>query len=249
MERISKAEQVYLMFHDRYSNSLANIISFIKNNDDRKIRLSYLYSDSVLTIQLLERLETISVTANEMIQRCLADTLISAMMDIITNDSRLADAVLNCYENVPFFSDSLKKLKSEDSSSISVLHGLRKKFSALKLVTPLQEANSSKYLIRQIEQEIPVSYLVHSLYANKQWAERIDSAIFATLDVIQTCPTTRSKYKLIINDSTYKRLNIYCPIDSDMIENSQADFLKYYFGHWRLENHGAIIENEKNWVQ
>ena len=82
-----------------------------------------------------------------------------------------------------------------------------------------------------------------------EWAGIIDSAVHHIFKVMRECPTFNEAYEITVDDtSVIKRVNIYCPLDSLEIENSKRDFVRYYLGHLRLENHGNIEAGEKSWV-
>jgi len=99
--------------------------------------------------------------------------------------------------------------------------------------------------------EISTGSLLDTLYAlNPNWAQKIDSAVFSTLDRIQFCPTVNKPYVInVIDTSVIKYVDIKCPIDSIDIANIKSDFVLYRLGHLRIMNHGTIETGEKTWTK
>jgi hypothetical protein len=100
--------------------------------------------------------------------------------------------------------------------------------------------------------EVSNGSLVDTLYSLKdRWAHIIDSAVINTLENMIVCPTVKREYIVtVIDTSVIKFVNIACPMDSTDVVASKKDFVKYYFGHMRLGNHGKIAETgEKSWLK
>ncbi|MBN2008651.1 hypothetical protein JW960_04805 [candidate division KSB1 bacterium] len=250
MDRILKAELVYMTYHNTYEDTLDKAFSFIENDTTGEIIMSYVNTDTVLAKQLLASLTSKYKDADDIIQNHLADTLLFTVLETTKYDSNLAKVILRRYDAIPPMADSLQLLRGLDSSSVWMFKKLSEEFSGLQLITPLREDDSLKLVMQRYDPEIPVGALVDTLYKNPVWAASVDSAVNATLASIHNCPTTGETYKISVDDTTViKKISIYCPLDSTDIEAAKKDFIKYHLGHLRLHNHGAIVEGEKNWLQ
>ncbi len=250
MDRILKAELIYLKYYNTYEDTLDKVISFIKSDTTGTIKMEYVYADSVLAQDLLDKLTKRFPVAKEKIDNFLADTLMFTVLATSHYDSNLATQILKRYEKLPELSDSVKAYRGLDSSDVWILGQIAQKFSPLELATPLYEDDSLKLVMQRTEPEISTGTLIDSLYKNTTLANVVDSAVFATLDEIRRCPSVKQDYEIVVNDtSVIKTIDIYCPLDSAEIEASKSDFLKYHIGHLRLKNHGNIKAGEKSWAQ
>lgn len=90
--------------------------------------------------------------------------------------------------------------------------------------------------------------IIDSLKTFPGYAQQIDSIAFSVLDNIHLCPTSLKPYIISVNnDSTIKKINIACPLDSLDVEAAKQDFKRYFLGGLRLKNHGNIDNGDKNW--
>lgn len=249
MDRILKAELVYLKYHNNYEDTLDKVISFIQEDTTGELALEYLYSDTALTVEVINELIKQDSAADLFVKQFLADTLMRTILFNTKYDTNLAGVILKRLENTNL-KDSVLAYRNMDSTEIFTLNQIAAKNPVLDIIEPLQKDDSLKIVLQRIKPDIPKGAITDTLYSNLKWAEKIDSAVAHTLNTIKTCPTDNAPYKLaVVDTSVIKVLNIYCPIDSNEIEQSKKDFLKYFIGHLRLENHGSIEAGEKSWLK
>jgi len=92
------------------------------------------------------------------------------------------------------------------------------------------------------------AFVLDSLRAWPQYAEKIDTMAFSTLDHLYNCPTANREYIINVNNDTIpKMIDIYCPLDSTDQEKVANDFKQSFLGGLKIENHGALENGEKNW--
>ncbi|MBN1479832.1 hypothetical protein EH223_18155 [candidate division KSB1 bacterium] len=92
------------------------------------------------------------------------------------------------------------------------------------------------------------AFVLDSLRAWPEYAAKIDTMAFMTLNNIYRCPTVDKDYLITVdNDTTPKMISIYCPLDSTDQEKLKEDFQKSFLGGLRIENHGALENGEKSW--
>jgi len=249
MDRILKAELVYQKFHNTYTDSLEGLVSFIKNDSTKEAIMDYIYADTSLAEEIVDFLTEIDSSAAEIIDNLYADTLLYAIIESINYDSNLARVILNRLESTDI-ADSVRTKRATDSCDVFILKQLEKEFSAFDLYNPIKDDDSLFLVFNRMMPEMSTGSLVDTLYLlNETWAQKVDSMVSLTLDQMLTCPTTGRKYYItVIDTSVIKYVNIECPLDSTDIELNKQDFLKYNFGHLRIQNHGKIIETgEKSW--
>ncbi|MBD3290807.1 hypothetical protein GF337_18515 [candidate division KSB1 bacterium] len=248
MDRILKAELVYLKYHNNYEDTLDKVINFIQEDTTGQLTLEYLYSDTALTVEILNDLTNKDTVADLFIKRFLADTLVRTILFNTKYDTNLAGVILKRLETTNL-RDSVVAARNVDSTEIYSLTRVANHNPPLEIVEPLQKDDSLKIVLQRIAPDISKGALVDTLYSNPKWAEKIDSVVAITLEGIKICPTNEDPYQIMVEDTTViKVLNIYCPIDSADIEQSKQDFVKYFLGHLRLDNHGNIEAGEKSWL-
>lgn len=250
MDRIFKAELIYQKYHSNYTDTLSKIISFIKNDATSQIVREYFIADSALAVSMTNFLKKTDSGAESVLNNLLADTLMYAILEAVNYDSNLATVMLNRLQNTPV-KDRIATLRESDSSDVFVFKQLTNQVTAYDIYKPLKDDDSLRLVFRRMTPEIPVGSLLDTLYSlNRAWAQKIDSAVFYTLDKIQFCPTVNKPYKVVVIDtSVIKYVEISCPIDSGDIEQVKNDFVLYRLGHLRISNHGMIETGEKSWVK
>lgn len=251
MDRILKAELVYQKFNNTYSDSLEGLISFIKNDSTKAAIKDYIYADTALAENIIDFLTESDSGAAKILDNLYADTLMFAIIETINYDSNLARVILNRLEKTAL-ADSVTAKRETDSSDVFILKQLRNQVTAFEIYHPIKDDDSLFLVFNRMMPEISTGSIVDTLYAsNEQWAHKIDSSVFYTLDHLLNCPSMFRAYKLTLIDTSevFKYIEIECPVDSLDIENVKKDFVKYNLGHLRLENHGKIDGNgEKSWL-
>jgi len=250
MDRILKAELIYLKYHNNYEDTLDNVISFIENGDSSgRIIVEYVYSDTALAVKILEQITAIDADADYKVKKFKADTMLFSLLETSKYDSNLAKVILNRLENTEM-SDNIKAERETDSTQVAIFREISAKFSVLDIIDPLEQDDSLKLVLERLRPEVTIGALIDTLYKNPKWAAEVNKMVHEQLESIKFCPTNNSPYKIsVIDTSVIKIFNIYCPIDSAEIENSKKDFVSYHLGHMRLENHGDILGGEKSWLR
>lgn len=250
MDRIFKAEMIFLQNHNNYTDSLDQLISFIQQDSTKEIIREYFKIDTALAESMNDYLTQSDSAADLVVRNLFADTLMYAVIEAVNYDSNLAHVILNRLENT-FLSDVVKVKRSNGNNDVAILKELDKEFAGIKIYEPIKDDDSLSLVFNRMMPEVSIGTLLDTLYVlNNNWAQKIDSAVFYTLNYLKTCPTINRAYKItVIDTSAIKYIDIECPIDSLDIEATKADFVKYHLGHQRIENHGKIETGEKSWAR
>lgn len=251
MDQIFKAELIFQKYHNNYTSSLDELVNFIKKSDSVNLVREYIQADTALAIQLTKEITQMDPKANLIINNLLADTLMFAILETANYDSNLAVAIFRRLENTAM-GNMIKAKMVADSSDVANLKMLARTMKAIDILEPIKNDDSLKLVFARMMPEVSIGDQLDTLYVlNRAWAQRIDSAVFATLDDFRTCPTVNREYKIaVIDTSAFKYVHIICPIDSVLdIEQSKNDFVRYYFGHLRIANHGRIETGDRSWAK
>ncbi|MDZ7331849.1 MAG: hypothetical protein ONB31_07705 [candidate division KSB1 bacterium] len=249
MDRIFKAEMIYLQHHNNYTDNLDQLISFIKDSSKTIIR-EYIKADTALAEQMLNHLVTTDSRANSIINNLTADTLLFSILEAVNYDSNLAHVMLNRLEKTEMGS-AIKEKREIGISDVDILKEIDRTFGSVKIYDPLKTDDSLSLVFRRMMPDVPVGSLLDTLYVlGPKWAEKIDSAVNQTVVNFKYCPTVNREYKIaIIDTSAFKYVNIECPVDSSDIQATKNNFVKYHFGHHRISNHGKVETGEKSWTR
>lgn len=251
MDQIFKAELIFQKYHNNYTNSLDELVNFIKKSDSVNLVREYIQADTALAITLTNEIRQMDPKADEIIKNLLADTLMYAIIETANYDSNLAVAIFKRLDKSPI-ANLIKAKWVADSSDVANLKMLASTMKANDILAPIRDDDSLKLVFARMMPDVSVGDQLDTLYVlNRAWAERIDSAVFATLDQFRTCPTVNREYKItVIDTSAFKYVHIECPVDSALdIEQSKNDFVRYYFGHLRIANHGRIETGDRSWAK
>lgn len=249
MDRIFKAQMIYLQHHNNYTNNLDQLISFIKDSSKTIIR-EYIKADTALAEQMLKHLLTTDPQANLIINNLTADTLLFNILEAVNYDSNLARVMLNRLEKTELGS-AIKEKREIGINDVDILKEIDRTFGSVKIYDPLKTDDSLSLVFRRMMPDVPVGSLLDTLYVlGPKWAEKIDSAVNQTVVNFKYCPTVNREYKIaIIDTSAFKYVNIECPVDSSDIQATKNNFMKYHFGHHRISNHGKVETGEKSWTR
>ena len=92
------------------------------------------------------------------------------------------------------------------------------------------------------------AFVLDSLRFWPQYAAKIDTIAFTTLDNLYNCPTVNREYIISANNDTIpKMIDIHCPLDSTDQEALNQDFKTSFLGGLKIENHGSLENGEKTW--
>jgi len=250
MDRIFKAEMIFLKYNNNYTDSLEQLISFFKNDSTKAAIRDYFMADTALAENMKDFLIRSDSAADMVVRNLFADTLMYAIIEAIDYDSNLARVMLNRLENTSL-ADSVKAKRSTGNNDVAILKELDKEFKGIQIYEPIKDDDSLKLVFERMMPEVSVGSVIDTLYAlNPDWAQKVDSSVFYTLDDFKTCPTVNREYKIaVIDTSVIKYVNIECPIDSADIEAIKANFIEYHLGHHRIQNHGKIETGERSWAR
>ena len=250
MDRIFKAEVIYLQYNKNYTDSLSKLTSFFEKDTTKDFIREYFRSDTALAENMTDFLSKTDSAADMLIRKLSADTLMFAVIEAVNYDSNLARVILNRLGNTPL-ENEISTQRSAGNNDVTILKELDSEFPAIKLYEPIKDDDSLSLVFSRMMPELPVGSLLDTLYnLNSKWAQKIDSAVFYTLDHFTTCPTVGRQYNIaVIDTSAIKYIDIACPIDSLDIEAAKTDFVKYRLGHRSIENHGKVETGEKSWAR
>jgi len=249
MDRIFKAEMIYLQHHNNYTNNLNQLVSFIKDSSKMVIR-EYIKADTALAEKMTAYLTNSDPQAYSVINNLQADTLMFNVLETVNYDSNLARVILNRLEKTELGA-TIKSKREIGINDVEILKEIDRSFGSVKIYDPLKTDDSLSLVFRRLMPDVPVGSLLDTLYVlSPKWAEKIDSAVNETVTGFKYCPTVNREYKIaIIDTSAFTYVNIECPIDSTDILASKNDFVKYNFGHYRISNHGKVETGEKSWTR
>lgn len=250
MDRIFKAEMIFLKYHNNYTDTLEHLVSFFKNDTTKELVREYFIADTALAETMKDFLTQSDSAADLVVRNLFADTLMFAMIEAVNYDSNLARVILNRLEDTSL-KDTVIATRSRGMDDVAVLKELDKNYAGIDLYEPIKDDDSLSLVFDRMMPEVSIGSVLDTLYVlNKSWAQKIDSAVFYTLDDFMTCPTIKREYKLtVIDTSVIKFVNIECPVDTLDIEATKANFVEYHLGHRRIENHGKIETGEKSWAR
>ncbi|MDZ7264712.1 MAG: hypothetical protein ONB16_09020 [candidate division KSB1 bacterium] len=251
MDQIFKAELIYQKYHNNYTSNLDQLVNFIKKSDSINLVREYIQADTALAIKLTKEITQMDPKADQIIKDLLADTLMFAILETANYDSNLASVIFKRLDKTSVGSVIAAK-RVADSSDVANLKILAKAMKASEILEPIKNDDSLKLVFARMMPEVSIGDQLDTLYVlNRAWAQRIDSAVFATLDGFRMCPTVNREYKItVIDTSAFKYVHIECPVDSALdIEQSKKDFVRYYFGHLRIANHGKIETGDRSWAK
>jgi len=248
MDRIFKAEMIFLGYHNNYTDSLDQLISFFEQDTTKKAVRQYFMIDTSLAETMTDYLTQSETEADLVVRNLFADTLMYAIIEAINYDSNLAHVMLNRLENTSL-GDTIRAKRSTGNNDVAILKELDKKFAGIDLYEPIKDDDSLSLIFNRMTPEVSIGSLLDTLYIlSENWSRKIDSAVFYILDDFRTCPTVNRDYLItVIDTSVIKYVNIECPIDSLDIETTKTNFVEYHLGHRRIENHGKIETGEKSW--
>lgn len=248
MDRLLKAELVFQKYNNTYIDSIQGLVGFFKEDSTKNSVRDYFKADTVMAETMVNFLRDKDEAADLVVRNLFADTLMYAIIEAVRYDSNLARVMLNRLENSSL-ADSINAKRATDSTDVFILNQLDKEFAGIEIYEPIMDDDSLKLVFSRMMPDVSTGSLLDSLYSlNEIWAQKIDSAVFFTMDEFISCPTVGREYKLtVIDTSAIKFVDIECPIDSTDIENNKKDFVKYHLGHRRIENHGKIEKMERSW--
>lgn len=248
MDRIFKAEMIFLKYNNNYTDSLDQLVSFFKDDTTKEFVREYFVADTSLAEKMSDFLTESDSAADLVVRNLFSDTIMFAIIEAIDYDSNLARVILNRLEGADL-QDTVVAKRSQGIDDVTVLKELDKSYAGIELYEPIKDDDSLSLVFDRMMPEVSIGSVLDTLYSlNKTWAQKIDSAVFSTLDNFQKCPTVEREYKLTkIDTSAIKYVHIECPIDSLDIEATKANFVEYHLGHRRIDNHGKIEAGEKSW--
>ncbi|KAA3619802.1 MAG: hypothetical protein DWQ05_03515 [Calditrichaeota bacterium] len=248
MSNIYNAELQYHYFHESYTDSLAELVEFIKTDSSYRAYVNGLFSKSLASV--IAKFDSMQVLQDDL------DAFINTIspIDTVMIDSLgirvddLAWGVRHLRDEMQIISD---RMKNHPCSPIDILESAREVverkdfFMSFKKVKNYVAKNQVAGAL-SATQETRENYdlILQRLHAT---VENLDN-IFTKVDSLYYCPTSRKAYKLsVIDTSVIKRVVIESPIDSAYIAEIESDFLKSTIGALKVKNHGNINNGEKSW--
>lgn len=249
MSDLFNAELVYQRFNDVYTDSLDQLINFVRSSPQYEG-----YVDSVIIQNLdsvITRLDEFKATEQTILSNIapsMDSTLIDSMATLQQNvklDTRqlggIVEFVLERMKNMPVMPvDDLKQAYLQLDSKQFTLD--------MDIAANLMRSGDFKGAKESVSKVIgKIENVTDKL---QKVINKVPEYKGPQLDSLQYSPITHQPFRLVyVDTSAIKYLNIYSPLDSADIEKSKKDFLKYYVGGLRLQNPGHITEGKKSWEE
>ncbi len=248
LENLHNAELQYLRFHGSYTDSLDELIEFVKTDS-----AYHAYVDSIFAVPIA-RFVAIFDSLNQ--EQSELDQFIP---QISPDDSVMLDSLQRRIESITgevrILRDRLESLreflKTHPCAPLSTFDGAlevveRKDFFLQYRIIENDVRQGKPDLAMEASQNVHNNYqkIIGSL---KSTIENLDQ-IYTLVESLRYCPTVRKPYVLaVIDTSVIKYADVYCPIDSLDIARVENDFMLSTIGALKIENHGKIQGGEKSW--
>ena len=248
MSNLYNAELQYLRFHTGYTDSLEELINFIKTDSSY-----HAFVDSIFAEPLDEFVGEFDSLKMEQV------SLESFIQEVTPDDSVALDSLNRRIENITVHTrilrdrlESLREfLKNHPCTPMETFD------KALEVVERKDFFLQYRIIFNDVTQGKPQNALKASANILDNYDKVIENlkatkaqlpSIYALVDSLYYCPTVRKPYKLsVIDTSVIKFADIECPIDSTDIARVENNFLLSTVGALKLENHGKIQGGEKSW--
>ncbi len=248
MENLHNAELQYLRFHNGYTDSLEELINFVKTDSSYHAYVDSVFGRSLdVFVAKFDSMNSVQDQLDAFLQQIAPE-------DTVALDS-LDNWVLHITTEVRILRDRLESLreflKTNPCAPVSTFDGAlevveRKDFFLQYRIIQNDMRQGKPQLALQASQNVHNNYekIINSLKAAKAGL----NDIYTLVDSLYYCPTVRKPYILaVIDTSVIKYADVYCPIDSTDIAKVENDFLLSTIGALKIENHGKIQGGEKQW--
>ncbi|MFQ6112647.1 MAG: hypothetical protein ACE5NG_01015 [bacterium] len=247
MSDILNAELQYQKYNDVYSDSLPEVIDFLRTSQEYSTYIDSVIKrsiDSVVTklneIKGLE--ETVLANVPAALDTIMIDSL-SQMQQEIKMDSRALAGYIE------FIHDRMKNLPN------SPIRELKTAFLKIDSKQFTLDMDIVRNLIESGDLDGAEKAAIDVLENMESVIDKFNVVLLLLedikgegLDSLYLCPTVHKPHRLVhVDTSIIKYLNVYCPIDSNDIQMTKSDFVKSRIGGLQLVNHGYIEKGEKSW--
>lgn len=247
MDQLQKAGLQYQKYHGTYTDTLSNIIGFVRTSPEYAH-----YVDSVI----IGGLDSILTTLNnfkgqqDLVRQLIPQATDSIMIDSVykmQNNVKFASRVLAGF--VEFVHDRMKSLPNMpmgDMVSAFIIVDSKKFTLDMEIVKNSTKNGELKVAVEGSDAAVAVMSKVGNII--EMVKQKVPDYKNDRLDEFGYCPTTGKPYILThVDTSVIKYLNIFSPIDSLDIANAESDFIESKLGGLEIANHGKIESGEKSW--
>lgn len=247
MDQLQKSGLQYQKYHGVYTDTLSNIIDFIRTSPEYAH-----YIDSVVIGGLDSILTTLNKFKEEegLIRELIPQATDSVMIDSVykmQNDVKFESRILAGF--VEYVHDRMKSLPNmpmDDLISAFLIIDSKKFTIDMEIVKNSTKNGELKAALKGCDAAIAVmSKVANTMELVKQ---KVPDYKNARLDEFGYCATTGKPFTLVhVDTAVIKYLNIFSPIDSVDIANAESDFIRSTIGGLEIKNHGKIESGEKSW--
>ena len=149
MDRIFKAEMIYLKYQNNYTDNLDSLIFCFKEDTTKEYIRDYFTADTSFSETMKEFLIQADSSADLVIRNLFADTLMFAVIEAIDYDSNLARVVLNRLEATPL-GDAVKAKRSIGNEDVATLIEIDSLFTGIEIYEPIKDDDSLKLVFDRL---------------------------------------------------------------------------------------------------
>lgn len=248
IENLHNAELQYQRFRGMYTDSLDELIQFVKTDSAYHAFLDSAFAVPIMQfVSLFDSLKGVQYELEEYVKQ------------ISPEDTVAMDSLLNRIDNITgevrLIRDRMESLReflkihpcaplSTYDKAIEIVE--RKDFFLQYRIIYNDMLKGERDMALEVSANILNNYdtIIESLKATV--AEL--PSIYTLVDSLYYCPTVRKPHILaVIDTSVIKYADVLCPIDSTDIARVENDFLLSTIGALKIENHGKIQGGEKSW--
>lgn len=251
MSSLLAAEFLIQKYQEAYNPNLDSLIAFFKKDTQHLYLQDFVALDTFMNVQLNELVKNDSIVKT-IVDTVMAETTLADIKKTILIDYFLSGAIVKAIrEHNPTMTAVVNPVMDEFmDDKMAPSKAVTKLFETFKSYDVMHAINMDDSLAYAIKQLQPTLTMVHYLPRIRKipyLASRVDSFYNCYVDSIRTCPTVGKPYDIKVQGETIIFADIHCPITSEDSLKIENDFWKKKIGGMRLQNHGSIIKNEKNW--
>jgi len=248
MTNLYNAELQFQRFHFAYTDSLEQLIDFVKTDSSYHALVDSMFAVELDTFRMkFDSLRQEQLQIEQFVEQVAPEDTVAVdslgrWIESITIRNRLLRDELEALRErltshpcapVPTFDTALEIIERKDF------------FLKYKIVFNMARQGETKKALEACSLVIAdYERMMQNLEATKVKL----NDIYTLVDSLHVCPTVRKPYILtVIDTSVIKYADVECPIDSIDIQKVESNFLLSTFGALELKNHGKIQGGEESW--
>ena len=249
MTNLYNAELQFQRFNYAFTDSLDQLIEFIKTDSSYHVLVDSLFAVEFDTFRMIfDTLRQEQLQIEQLVRQVTPedsvglDSLDRWIEDITIKNRLMRDKMETVRE----------RLTTHPSAPVSTydsaLEIIERKdfFLKYKIVRNMARQGETKKALEACQGIVDAYDLIMK---NLETAKERLGDIYTLVDSLRVCPTVRKPYILaVIDTSVIKYADIECPIDSIDIQKVENNFFLSTFGALELENHGKIQGGEESWT-